>query len=230
LEQRCEALEAIVNRIPKNADGDPLLPDTEHWIEGAKGKWELTHIAAVAGSGSVLIDCGTYWFAGGKLRSHDPTPPAPKPAPALDAEGKPILFLETYTLKRADGSVRKVQVIGFCRATAIAQIAYLDGDYPCENVPANSLYRGWGPTLRELRETLSAKWVAAGLGKLTQERLASIIQLDHVSYGKLEAGDIPQQWLWPLWPLVGLYGIGWAEAQRAVERTIFKLERTTDGT
>ena len=78
LEQRCQELEAIVNAIPKNADGDPLLPGYgEHWAEDPIGTWRpirIWHIDA-AGNARIYCDMDYMWYSGAKLRSHDPTPP-----------------------------------------------------------------------------------------------------------------------------------------------------------
>jgi hypothetical protein len=221
LEDRIAELEAIVDSIPKDKDGAPLLPGTEHWIESGPCKWREVRIRMLSANGAVRFigDTNGTWYAGSRLRSHVPAPSVPEPV--LDAEGLPIVAGETYTLKGDGGKVCKVRVLSACNT-------YLVIEWPdtvaTGSVAATSLYRGWGPTLRELRETLSDKSAAAGLGEWPQERVAAILYVADDTYRRYETGEGELSYS-SVQILAALYQIDKAEIERAMQRTMFKIER-----
>ena len=224
-EERVKELEALVEPLPVDAEGHKLTLGMTVFVERAKGRVEARVLGLDRDHAKLALG---GWTEPGVPCSaiHRDKPPEPKPpGPVLDAEGQPIVIGEIYTYKNGQDIFQ-----------ARVSLIYDDGKV-CITRPANpppspawvaapeQLYRGWGPTLRELRETLSAKSAAAGLGKWPQERVAPILGITRDVYRQVEEGE---RWIPGTVAMASLYRISEAEISRACQRTMFKLERTTN--
>ena len=222
-EERVEELEALVEPLPVDAEGHKLTLGMKVYVDRSKGCVEARVLGLDRDHAKLALG---GWTEPGVpcIAIHRDKPPEPEPPePVLDAEGQPIVLGEIYTLKGDGGKVCKVRVLSACNA--YLTIDWLD-DKITGGVVASRLYRGWGPTLRELRETLSAKSAAAGLGEWPQERVAAILGITRDAYRQVEEGG---KWIIPgTVAMASLYRISEAEISRACQRTLFKLERTTN--